>query len=67
MAREAKKLVNQMLSQAGRIDLVDVGRGKYFRILADVVADGKDLAAVLIEKGLAVRYAGGRKTKSWCE
>ena len=55
-----------MLSQAGRIDLVDVGRGKYFRILADVVADGKDLSAILLEKGLAVRYKGGRK-KRWCE
>ncbi len=43
-AREAKKLVNQILSQTSRIDLVEVGRGKYFRILASVVADGKDLS-----------------------
>lgn len=67
MAQEAKKLLNQMLKEADRIDLVEVGRGKYFRILASVVADGKDLAAILLEKGLAVRYGGGRKTKSWCE
>ena len=66
LAKEAKKLVNQILSQASRIDLVEVGRGKYFRILASVVADGKDLGAILIERKLAVKYSGGRK-KGWCE
>ena len=48
-----------MLKQAGRIDLVDVGRGKYFRILASVVADGKDLAAILIEKGVGCSICPG--------
>ena len=64
-AREAKKLVNQILSQASRIDLVEVGRGKYFRIVASVVADGKELSAILLEKGLAVPYDG--RKKGWCE
>ena len=51
------------MAQAGRIDLVDVGRGKYFRVLASVVADGKDLSAILLAKGLAVRYGGAEKPK----
>ena len=65
-AREAKKLVNQILKQASRIDLMGVGRGKYFRILASVVADGQDISIILIENGPAVGYGGGRKN-GWCE
>lgn len=66
LARNARRLVNKRLSKAGRIDLVDVGRGKTFRISASVVADGKDLAGVLVKKGLAVKYGRGKK-RGWCE
>ena len=62
MAREAKKLVYQMLKGAQRIDLANVGRDKYFRILADVVVDGKVVSEALIEKGLAVKYGAGQVT-----
>jgi hypothetical protein len=40
-------------------------RGKYFRIAADVIVDGENLADLLIEAGMAVRYDGGKKTKNW--
>jgi endonuclease YncB( thermonuclease family) len=33
-------------------------RGKYFRIAADVIVDGENLADILIEAGIAVRYDG---------
>jgi micrococcal nuclease len=42
-------------------------RGKYFRIAADVYVDGENLADVLVEAGVAVRYDGGNKTHKWCE
>ena len=42
-------------------------RGKYFRIVADVYADGENLAEALIDTGIAVRYDGGKKNNSWCE
>ena len=41
--------------------------GKYFRIAADVIVDGENLADMLIEAGMAVRYDGGKKTHKWCE
>lgn len=66
LAGAARNAVDRMLRQASRIDLMGVGRGKYFRILASVVADGQDISIILIENGLAVGYGGGRK-KGWCE
>jgi len=39
--------------------------GKYFRIISNVIVDGKDLAAILIKKGLAVQFSGGKR-QSWC-
>lgn len=66
-AREAKKLVTSLMKQAKRIDLVDVKRDKYFRILADIKFDGKSLGQYLLKNKLAYPYHGGTKEqKDWC-
>jgi micrococcal nuclease len=68
MGRNAKKLAENLLKNAQRIDLVNVDRDKYFRILADVNIDGKDLKSVLIKNQLAYEYDGGTKKKlNWCQ
>ena len=56
-----------ILKDAEQITLKNMERGKYFRIAANVYADGENLADVLIEAGMAVRYDGGKKTYKWCE
>jgi endonuclease YncB( thermonuclease family) len=66
LAREARDLVRSVLSHAQQIRLVHPGRDKYFRLDARVLADGQDLGAILIERGLAVPYAGDTKTHPWC-
>ncbi|WP_446010818.1 thermonuclease family protein [Candidatus Electrothrix sp.] len=66
LAREAKKIVGDLLKNARTIRLKNVRRGKYFRIVADVYAGRKNVADVLVKKGLAVRYDGGTKTYNWC-
>ncbi len=66
LAMQARNLVRRMLGQARRIDLLDAERGKYFRIVAKVLADGKDVGQTLINHGLAVRYEGETKIKEWC-
>lgn len=66
LAKEARDLVKMMVTQAHQIDLRDIGRGKYFRIVANVVIDGRSVADLLLQKGLAVPYDGGTKTKDWC-
>ena len=38
-------------------------RGKYFRIVARVIADGEDISDLLIERQLADPYDGGTKVK----
>ena len=67
LAKQAKRVVYQILSQAKKIVLKDVRRGKYFRIVATVKADGVNIADILIQKGLAVPYYGGRKRNVWCK
>lgn len=66
--RTAQRLVENLLKGARRIDLVHVARDKYFRILADVEIDGKNLKDVLIKNKLAYLYDGGAKQKvDWCD
>ena len=66
-AKQVKEMVADILKDAERINLKNMERGKYFRIVADVYADGENIADILIESGMAVRYDGGTKTKDWCE
>ena len=66
-AQQAKEMVADILKDAEKIELKNMERGKYFRIAADVFVDGENLADMLIEAGMAVRYDGGTKTKDWCE
>lgn len=66
-ARAAKRLVESLLKQAKRIDLNDVERDKYFRVLADVSVDGRSLSGLLLKNGLAYSYEGKTKEKvNWC-
>ncbi|MBT3923911.1 MAG: hypothetical protein HOF21_15195 [Nitrospina sp.] len=59
--------VADILKDAERITLKNMERGKYFRIAADVFVDGENLADMLIEAGVAVRYGGGKKVHKWCK
>jgi micrococcal nuclease len=67
-ARKAQRLVNSVLKSAQRIDLKNIQRDKYFRVLAEVWADGVSVADILIKNGLAYPYDGGTKPQdiNWC-
>lgn len=66
-ARHAKKLVKSLLTKAKVINLLNVQRGKYFRIVADVEVDGVLLGDYLVKNGLGYPYTGGTKKKvNWC-
>ena len=66
-ARQARDMVADILKGAEKITLKNMKRGKYFRIAADVIVDGENLADVLIEAGMAIKYNGGKKTYKWCD
>lgn len=65
LAREAKKATVAMIREAKTIELRNLRRDKYFRILADAYADDKSIGEMLIKSGLAVHYSGGKKI-DWC-
>ena len=64
-AREAKQFTVQALRSAKTIELRNIQCGKYFRILADVYVDDKNLADGLIKSGHARAYDGGQRL-GWC-
>lgn len=66
-ARIAKKLIEKILKNAKRIDLENADKDKYFRILADVVIDGRPLKDTLLKNNLAYAYEGKTKQNiNWC-
>lgn len=63
---QAKALVDTLLMKADRVVIENLGRGKYFRVVADVWADEVNVADTLLKSGLALPYDGGTKV-DWCE
>jgi|TARA_R110000823_G_scaffold314731_1_gene444496 micrococcal nuclease len=58
----AKEFTKHMVSEAEEIILISHGKGKYGRILGEVICDGVSLNDALVENGHAVEYYGGTKT-----
>jgi endonuclease YncB( thermonuclease family) len=68
LAKKTKEFVKFCMNNSKRIDLLNVSRGKYFRIVADVNFDDNDLKQQLLNRGYAVPYDGGTKQYvDWCE
>lgn len=65
LARKAQTVLVGLLSRAKRIELRQLARNKYFRLLGQIYADGVDVGGVLLEAGLAREYKGGRR-EPWC-
>jgi len=66
LALEARDFVRNKLFNAAEIKLTKLQRGKYFRVVADVMVDGVSLEQELLENKLAYKYTGGKKS-SWCK
>ena len=66
LALKARDFVRDKLSNAKEIKLTNLQRGKYFRVVANVLVDGVSLEQELLDNKLAYRYDGGKKL-SWCE
>lgn len=65
LARQARAFTRSAVTTAQQVELRNLRRDKYFRLLADVCVDGKALAELLMAKGLGHPYEGGKKG-SWC-
>lgn len=62
----AKKVTISLLRNAHKIELRNIRRGKYFRLIADVYADGLSIGNELLANNLAVSYDGKHKV-DWCK
>lgn len=65
LAMDAKDSLTSKLQNAKVIELTNLQRDKYFRLLAKVKVDGNDVSEELIDEGYAVAYDGGTKS-GWC-
>jgi endonuclease YncB( thermonuclease family) len=66
LARKAKQFAVGVLRAGDRVELRNMKRGKYFRIVADVYVDGISLGDQLLSADLARLYEGGKR-KVWCD
>ena len=66
LAIKARDFVRNKLTNAKEIRLTKLQRGKYFRVVADVMIDGVSLEQELLDNALAYKYTGGKKS-SWCD
>ena len=66
-AIRARDFVIRSLAGANSVSFCNPKWGKYGkRVIAEVVLDGKSLAATIIERGLGRPYHGGRR-EGWCQ
>lgn len=66
-AEKAKRTLADILAPGAPVELRNVSGGKYYgRILADLSHGEENLGAMLIGKGLAVPYDGGKRKKPAC-
>jgi micrococcal nuclease len=66
LALKARDFVRKKLANAKEIKLTKLQRGKYFRVVAEVMIDGVSLERELLDNELAYKYTGGKKS-SWCD
>jgi len=66
LALKARDFVRGKLANAKEIKLTNLQRGKYFRVVANVLVDGVSLEQELLDNELAYGYDGGKKL-DWCE
>ena len=66
LANEAKAELLKNLGTSKFVELRNIQRGKYFRIIADVYVGGMNMSDVLLDAHLAKEYDGDTKTQ-WVE
>ena len=65
LAIMARDYLRNAINQSSQIELRNIERGKYFRIVGELYIDGENISNNLIKRKLAYYYNGGKKS-SWC-
>jgi endonuclease YncB( thermonuclease family) len=64
LATKAREYLRDRIKHARSIELRNIEKDKYFRLLADVYIDNESISEVMIKEGLARQYDGGKR-KEW--
>ena len=65
LAIMARDYLRNAINQSSHIELKNIERGKYFRIVGELYIDGENISKGLLKEKLAYIYHGGKK-RSWC-
>ena len=65
LAIMARDYLRNAINQSSQIELRNIERGKYFRIVGELYVNGENMSNNLIRRKLAYHYNGGKK-RSWC-
>ncbi|KJS07803.1 MAG: nuclease [Hoeflea sp. BRH_c9] len=66
-ADHARSELERLLTEFSTVELINVSGGKYYgRVLADLKAGTRDIAAAMLASGLASPYQGGKREKAKC-
>lgn len=66
LAAEARIYLVERLRGAEVVELRRIERGSFFRIIAEVWADGENVGEEMIEAGHALPFIKGQGGRSWC-
>ena len=66
LAIMARDYLRNVINQSSQIELRNIKRGKYFRIVGELYIDGENISKDLVKKRLANPYQGGKKS-NWCQ
>ena len=66
LAADARIYLVERLRGAKSIELRRIERGSFFRIIAEVWADGESVGQEMLEAGHALPYQEGQGGRSWC-
>jgi endonuclease YncB( thermonuclease family) len=66
LAADARIYLVERLRGAETVELRQIERGSFFRIIAEVWADGESVGEEMLEEGYALPYIKGQGGRSWC-
>lgn len=66
LAADARIYLVERLRGAETVELRQIERGSFYRILAEVWADGENVGQEMLEAGHALPYQAGQGGRSWC-
>jgi micrococcal nuclease len=66
LAADARIYLVERLRGAEAIELRQIERGSFYRIIAEVWADGENVGEEMLAEGYALPYEEGKAGRAWC-